>query len=428
MNSSAADEVPSVPPLRLAFVCSNVKWGGSEELWSAAAAALARRGHQVSVYKGGIPATEPRIQALRALGCALTDLARPQLPVTRRYPFLRSRRLHELRKILRLALTLFFSPRPDLVIISQAANTDGWLHGALCRRMKLPYVLIVQKASDVYWPSDAHRAILRQAYTSSRWCFFVAEHNLRLTQEQLALDLPHSSVVRNPFLVRSDVRADWPDESRGLRLACVGRLLTGEKGQDLLLRVLSQDKWRRRALSVTFFGEGEQRNGLEEMARYLNLASVSFAGFIRDVDSIWDDHHGLVLASRCEGMPLVIVEAMMSGRLPIVTDVAGARELVDDGMTGFLAASATERSVDDALERAWQRRGEWRAIGTAAAIAIRALVPLEPASVFADTLEQIARFGAGAVAYQFKRSGAAGEGAGGVDEQGAVQPGQARSD
>jgi glycosyltransferase involved in cell wall biosynthesis len=416
-------EAQAVPPLRFAFITSNSAWGGSEELWSAAAAALAKRGHRISVYKGGMPAAEPRIQALRALGCRLTDLARP------RYPLLwRSRPLQDVLEVLKLALTLFFSSRPDLVIISQGGNADGWMLGALCRRMKLPYVLIVQKASDLYWPYDKRRGILRDIYSSSLWCFFVSNQNLQLTQEQLALELPHSSVVRNPFLVRSEVRRAWPEESRGLRLACVARLHTAEKGQDMVLRVLAQEKWRRRALSVTFFGMGQHRNGLEEMARYLNLASVSFAGFVRDVDAIWDDHHGLVLPSRCEGMPLAVVEAMMSGRLPIVTDVGGARELVNDGTTGFVAAAATESSLDDALERAWERRAEWRTIGTSAATSIRTLVPLDPAVAFADTLEQVARQRDDATACRFTRSGAAGHAAGGVEQPGPDRPELVRSD
>ena len=113
---------------------------------------------------------------------------------------------------------------------------------------------------------------------------------------------------------------------------------------------------------------------------------MSFAGFVDDVAGIWTDHHGLILPSRCEGLPLVVVEAMLSGRVSIATDAAGIAEVIDDGVTGFLAAAATEDGLDAALERAWQRRDEWPAIGAAAAVRIRELVPEDPAAELARML------------------------------------------
>jgi glycosyltransferase involved in cell wall biosynthesis len=285
---------------------------------------------------------------------------------------------------------LSVSRRADLVVLSQGGNFDGLLHGMVCRRRKLPYALVIQKATDIYWPTDSKRRWLRSMYSEARWSFFVSEHNRRLTQEQFALALPRSSVIRNPYLVPATLRTDWPDTAGGLRLACVGRLYAREKGQDLLLRVLARDKWRERALTVTFYGAGDQARGLEEMASFLGLKSVSFAGFVRNVSAIWDTHHGLVLPSRCEGLPLVAVETMLSARVPIVTDVGGARELVEDNLSGFVAAAATEDALDETLERAWQRRDEWRVIGAVAQQRARAAVPVEPEAEFANLLEQLA--------------------------------------
>ena len=84
---------------------------------------------------------------------------------------------------------------------------------------------------------------------------------------------------------------------------------------------------------------------------------------------------------------------MLSARVAIVTDVAGNAEVVTDGRNGFLASAPTDDSFDDALERAWQRRDEWRAIGEAAARDIRTLVPEHPARVLADRLELLAQAG-----------------------------------
>lgn len=244
-------------------------------------------------------------------------------------------------------------------------------------------------------PSDEKLPRLRALYAGAQSCCFVSEHNRRLTEQQLGMALPQATVVRNPFLVPWTPRTDWPDDGAGLRLACIGRLFTMEKGQDLLLRVMARDKWRNRPLFVTIYGKGANREGLEGMAAFLGLTKVSFGGFVSDIAEVWRQHHGLILPSRCEGLPLVVVEAMLSCRVPIVTDVGGSREVVDDGATGFIASAPTEAALDEAMERAWQRRDEWRALGAAASDRIRMLVPPDPAAVLAIMLHGLAERGAG---------------------------------
>lgn len=377
--------------MNVVFVSGNRAWGGSEELWSATAAVLASDGHRVTVFKSGVDESEPRIRRLRALSCPIRDLARFPLAPRRLFTLIRllgsgAAYAHE---IARLRIGLALSHRPHLVVVSQGGNHDGFPFAEVCRRLGLPYVIVSQKASELYWPEDWQQTTIAAVYRAARACFFVSEHNRRLTEEQLGFPLPHAAVVRNPFLVPWGPRTDWPDDGNGLRLACVGRLHPKEKGQDLLLHVLARPRWRDRPLSVTFYGDGLQRDSLERMARNLELSSVTFAGFARDVAAIWDDHHGLILPSRCEGMPLALVEAMLSARVPIVTGVGGNAEIVDDCQTGYVAAAPTVDALDEAMERAWTQRHRWREIGAAAAARIRTLVPREPERCFAERLVQL---------------------------------------
>lgn len=378
--------------MNFVFVSGNRAWGGSEELWSATAAVLASDGHGVTVFKSGVDDSQPRIQRLRALSSRIRDLARFPLMPRRLFRLVRSLSSpaaygHE---AVRLLIGLALSRRPDLVVVSQGGNHDGYFLAEVCRRLRLPYALVSHKASELYWPADWQQKTIAAVYRAARACFFVSEHNRRLTEEQLGFALPHAEVVRNPFHVPWETRTDWPDDKREVRLACIGRLHPKEKGQDLLLRVLARERWRERPLSVTFYGEGLQRESLERMSRRLGLTSVTFAGFVHGVSAIWSGHHGLILPSRCEGLPLVLVEAMLSSRVPIVTDVGGNAEVVDDGETGYIATAPTEDALDDAMERAWNERRRWREIGAAAAVRIRMLVPREPERCFANRLMELA--------------------------------------
>ena len=378
-------------PARILLISSNSGWGGSEELWSAAAAELRRAGHEVTILKGNVEADEPRIREAKALGCRIVDIRRLRLLPDRLIDFLSAIAWPLPLLIQALHLRRLLKPgRFDLALLSQGGNLDGLFIGKRLRRSGLRYAVLCQKAAEIYWPYDDSFEELRAIYRDAERCYFVSRHNRELTEVQLAEPLAQGEVVRNPFLVPWRNDGSWPDEEKGLRLACVGRLYPREKGQDILLRVLARGKWRERPISVTFFGAGVHARSLEASARYLGLANVAFAGFSRDVASIWRDHHGLVLPSRCEGLPLVLVEAMLSGRVPIVTDVAGNAEMVTDGRTGFLAAAPTEDSLDEAMERAWQARERWRRIGEEAAAAARALVPEDPPATFADSLLRLA--------------------------------------
>jgi len=81
---------------------------------------------------------------------------------------------------------------------------------------------------------------------------------------------------------------------------------------------------------------------------------------------------------------------MHCGRPAIVTDVAGNAELIEAGVTGFVAEAATEEHLHAALERAWDQRQNWQQIGAAAACAIRELVPADAVGDFAQKLLDLA--------------------------------------
>lgn len=369
-------------------------WGGSEELWADAALYLARTGHQVSILKTAVDFRHPRILQLLGAGClveaawlrptVLQRLLNRALPLRWRWPDSHPQRVRMQRYFRRV--------QPDLVVVAQGSNFDGLPFADLCRRLELPFALLAQKAAEIFFPPWDQRAEARAAYRAARHCFFVAQRNLEVTQHQLGMVLPRASVVRNPFNVpHTSPCPPLAPATEAVYLACVARLEVLDKGQDVLLWLLSQPKWQQRPLHVSFYGAGGDQPALEEMAQLLGLAGrVTFAGQVANVAQIWATHHALVLPSRFEGLPLALVEAMLCGRPAIATDVGGTAELLLDNETGFLAAAPTVQALDDALERAWTRRAEWPAIGERAAQHARATIPPQPGAELARQLAQLA--------------------------------------
>ena len=139
-------------------------------------------------------------------------------------------------------------------------------------------------------------------------------------------------------------------------------------------------------MEIIFYGDGIRERGLRNLKQYLDLTNVTFAGFTDRSEEIWGQCHGLILASRMEGLPLALVEAMLCGRLSIATDIGGNAEVIEDNVSGFIAKAPSVELIDEALERAWQRRDEWEAIGKVAAKKIRELIPRDPVQIFFDKL------------------------------------------
>ena len=80
---------------------------------------------------------------------------------------------------------------------------------------------------------------------------------------------------------------------------------------------------------------------------------------------------------------------MLCARPCIVTDVGGSAELLQDEVSGFIATAPKVECLDDALERAWQKRAFWTEIGQTAAMNVRKLIPEDPVEAFIDELKAL---------------------------------------
>jgi glycosyltransferase involved in cell wall biosynthesis len=377
----------SSSPLRIAFVSSCLgDWGGSEELWAGTALHLAKAGHTVKAFKANLDTRHPRLVALRTAGCATTELD-PATPLLRRLlnrllPF--RPRPQVIQHILRRHLQTF---KPHLVLISQGVNYDGIFLADVCQQLGIPYALLAQKAANSSLPPYAERVRTQHVYLGAQRSYFVSQHNAQLTQLQLGMNLPGAEVIWNPSNIPIQGEMPWPRADGGLRLACVARLFISDKGQDVLLQVLAQRHWRKRAVYLTLYGEGPDKAAITEMVTFLGLqAQVSLAGHALDISEVWRTHHALVLPSRYEGLPLALIEAALAGRPAIASDAGGIAELLQDNETGFLATSNTFTALDEAMERAWNARSSWAQLGTEAARQARATVPADASAELAQKL------------------------------------------
>jgi len=149
------------------------------------------------------------------------------------------------------------------------------------------------------------------------------------------LDLNETSIAK--------IKKDPADVGREVKILFVGRLHV-VKRVDLLLQAFSVLRKFFPDARLCIVGDGEERGRLESMAERLHLGgNVVFTGFV-DQEKVFEmmkQADVLVLPSRVEGNPRVLIEAMFL-RVPIVaTDVPGIHDIVENGKTGYLVSHAS---------------------------------------------------------------------------------------
>lgn len=141
--------------------------------------------------------------------------------------------------------------------------------------------------------------------------------------------LPPCIVIRNILGMRVAVNMGMEFVGETVRLACIGSFKP-MKGQGYLVKELSSDvekNW-----TLTFWGEGEKRAEVEAIAKLKNLAArIKFNDWEQDKDKIYSNCDIIIIPSDYEGLPNVMLEAILRGKRVSVRPICvGACELLDE--------------------------------------------------------------------------------------------------
>jgi glycosyltransferase involved in cell wall biosynthesis len=109
---------------------------------------------------------------------------------------------------------------------------------------------------------------------------------------------------------------------------------------------------------LTIAGEGPERGRLEARCRELDLTgAVHFAGFVENPYPLMAAADLLILSSRHDAFPNVVLEALACGTPVVATDCPGAiRDLIEPGVTGWLAQPEDPIHLARTIDEAWRHR------------------------------------------------------------------------
>ena len=176
----------------------------------------------------------------------------------------------------------------------------------------------------------------------------------------------------NPAFVR-ERRTERPDG----RIVSVGRV-DANKNHALILRAFARIAPEFPDASLVIYGDGEKRRELIRKAQELGLSDrAQFPGAVSDVAEKIRTASAFVLSSGHEGMPNALIEAMCLGIPSISTDCpcGGPRELIEDGVNGYLIPVGDEEALADRLRRIFSDEEGAERMGKQAALLLEEYRP-----------------------------------------------------
>jgi glycosyltransferase involved in cell wall biosynthesis len=165
------------------------------------------------------------------------------------------------------------------------------------------------------------------------------------------------------FVEQSDLISGKRQLAEGdtINAVFIGRL-TESKGIDFLMR--AAPVYEALKMRVSIFGDGELRDRVQREAA--SSKSMEYCGvFIHDDWSrVLPNYDVLLLPSLWgEGMPMVILEAMSLGLVPVATDLGSISEIIKDRVLGRVIQSGDWEAFMDALHWLSDQRARLSSMG-----------------------------------------------------------------
>jgi glycosyltransferase involved in cell wall biosynthesis len=323
---------PGTPPLRVLHVLAPAETGGLESVVRGLAGGLAERGHRIVVGAVISPGARHRfVEESRAAGIDVRALEIP----TRAYG-LERRTVGRLIGELGAEVLHTHGYRPDVVDLGVA------------RRAGIAAVTTVHGFIGGDWQGRIYERMQVRAF--KRFDAVVAVSQVlrdQLLQRGIRSDRLHlvaNAWSGDPPIPRDEARRRLGLPSDAVVIGWIGRL-SPEKGPDLAVRAMASLP---SSVSLSFVGEGRERESTSRLAGELGVSDrIRWHGSVPAAGSLLRAFDAVLLSSRTEGTPIVLLEAMAAG-VPVVAMavggvpaalIPGAGTLVEPGSVAGLSAA-----------------------------------------------------------------------------------------
>lgn len=329
--------------MRICLIISSLRAGGAERVLSRIAGCWAEV-HEVSVITLGPPADD-FFRLHKAVRRLWVDASPPPLGNVRQVLGATLHRIRQLRRVVReyeADVVICFGDIMNIVTLAALCGTDvPVIVAERTDPVEHRIANIWRTLRRVLYPNAA--AVVVQTQKVRNWVArFVRPERIAVIPNPVELPPKHAT---------ADADAGFPADGRRLKVIAIGRL-SQEKGFDLLIRAFAKCSREGLSWSLTIFGDGAERPALEALVRQLNLGDrVTLPGRVSDPTAYLATAQMFVLASRYEGFPNALLEAMAAGLPVIATNCpSGPAEIIRDGYDGILVPTGDVDALARTME------------------------------------------------------------------------------
>lgn len=292
----------------------------------------------------------------------------------------------------------FLRTRPDLVHLhGSRAGLLGVIAGQLVPSTRFIYTAHA-------FSFKRHLPVMLHACTilAERLTCRLADAVICLSQEdvreaaRLGVAMRRIEVIPNgidpaPFAAARGLRDELGIRPGVPVVGMIGRLVP-DKDPLTFVRTAAQVSRRLPEARFLLIGDGPLRRVVEEEAHALGLDErLTFTGLRDDIPDLLATLDVVVLTSRWEGLPLIVLEAMASGRAIVCSRIPTLEEVVGKGGTGRLVAPGDAAGFADAIVALCTDRPLREALGAAAREYVARAFPLsrmieQTAALYAEVL------------------------------------------
>lgn len=245
---------------------------------------------------------------------------------------------------------------PPQIVHTHLFKSD--FHGRLAARLcGVPVVVSTLHNCDAWANNPVFGLIYGLTALFADKIIAVADEVKKFALEHLFIRESRIVTIRNAIQVdqfryddqaRFNVRKEFGLSLDVLLFGIVARL-DPQKDHENFLHAAALIKKEAPAARFLIVGDGGLRDSLVKLADDLGLTpDVVFCGMRKDMPAIMSAIDVLVLSSRYEGLPVVLLEAMAASRPVVSTSVNGVPGVVIDGETGLLVPSANSEALAEA--------------------------------------------------------------------------------
>lgn len=153
------------------------------------------------------------------------------------------------------------------------------------------------------------------------------------------------------YMDKGFLRNELQIDEQTIIIAIIGRLVP-IKNHEMFLKEAKKVRFRsNKKLKFVVVGDGKLRDYLQLLVNKLGISNDTFfLGLRKDVEKIYADADIVVLTSKNEGLPFVLIEAMASGKPVVAAAVGGVSDVVKNGETGLLVKPSEEEIANGILK------------------------------------------------------------------------------